>query len=232
MRRSVEAILLGAAISLVPAIAAAHVSITSGPGFANANNTLKFGVGHGCEGLDTFSVKIDIPADVTAVLPLPSDFGRVSVEKNAMGDVTSVTWTRPTQDSYSSDFVYYELALRARVPAKPLTTIYFPTHQYCMGPDGGVVVTDWIGTDPSNTTVEPAPALRVVPSRQSGWNKFTVPAALAEVDIGRFFGDALIVWKGSAAYSANAATTELIKTTAGVTALTSLAANDEIWVKY
>ena len=230
MRRSVEAILLGAAISLVPAMAAAHISITSGPGFANANNILKFGVGHGCEGLDTFKVKIDIPAGVTSVLPLPSDFGKLSVDRDAAGAVTAVTWTRPTQDSYDRDFVYYELALRARLPDSPLTTIHFPTHQYCMGPDGGVVVSDWIGTDPNDITIEPAPALKVVPARRAGWNKFTVPAAVA--DPGLFFGDALIVWKGNSAYSPNPTTTELIKTTAGVTALASLAAGDEIWVKY
>jgi uncharacterized protein YcnI len=230
MRRSVEAILLGAAISLVPAIAAAHVSLTSGPGFANANNTLKFGVGHGCDGLDIFSVKINIPAGVTSVLPLPSDFGRISVERDAAGAVTSVTWTRPTQESYDRDLAYYELSLRARLPDASLTTIHFPTHQYCMGPDGGVVVNDWIGTDPTNTAVAVAPAVRVVPSRRAGWNKFTVPVAVA--DVGVFFGDAVIVWKGNAAYSGNPNTTELIKTTAGVTALTSLAAGDEIWVKY
>jgi uncharacterized protein YcnI len=215
---------------LVPAIAAAHISISSGPGFANTNNILKFGVGHGCDGLDTFKVKVDIPAGVTSVLPLPSDFGRVSVEKDAAGAVTSVTWERPTQDAYGSDFVYYELALRARVPDKPFTTIHFPTHQYCQSPDGGIVVSDWIGTDPTDTTVEPAPALRVVPARRSGWNKFIAPAAVADVSV--FLSDALIAWKGTAAYSANPTTTELIKTTAGVTALTSLAAGDEIWVKY
>ena len=49
MRRAVEAILLGAANSLMPPISAAHVSMTSGRGFANANQTIKFGVGHGCD---------------------------------------------------------------------------------------------------------------------------------------------------------------------------------------
>ena len=230
MRRSVEAILLGAAISLVPAMAAAHISITSGPGFANATQTIKFGVGHGCAGLDTFSVKIDIPAGVTSVLPMPSDFGRISVENDAAGAVTGVVWTRSAQETYETDGVYYELSLRAKLPDKGFSTIYFPTHQYCRGPDGGIVVTDWIGTDPNSTVDEPAPAVKVVPARRAGWNKFTVPVAVA--DVSTFFGDALIVWKGNAAYSPNPTTTELIKTTAGVTALTALSASDEIWVKY
>ena len=229
MRRSVEAILLGAAISLVPAMAAAHVSITSGPGFANGTQILKFGVGHGCEGLDTYSVKIDIPADVTTVRPMPSDFGKLSIQTDATGAVTGVTWTRTAQELLGGDQAYYELAIRAKLPDKGFSIVYFPTHQYCLGPDGGVIVTDWIGTDPSNTTVEPAPAVRLVPARRAGWNKFTVPVAVP--DVSSFFGDALIVWKGNAAFSPNPATTDLIKTT-GVTALTSLAANDEIWVKY
>ncbi|HMI85294.1 MAG TPA: DUF1775 domain-containing protein [Polyangiaceae bacterium] len=230
MRRSVEAILLGAAISLVPAIAAAHISITSGAGFANTTQIIKFGVGHGCEGLDTYSVKIDIPADVTSPLPMPSDFGRMSVETDATGTVTAVVWTRSEQESYSKDFAYYELSLRAKLPNKAFTTTYFPTHQFCRSPDGGVVVTDWIGTDPADATVEPAPAVRVVPARRAGWNKFSVAAVVAELPT--FFGDALIVWKGNAAFSPNPTTTELIKTTSGVTPLTSLDANDEIWVKY
>jgi len=230
MRRSVEAILLGAAISLVPAMAAAHISITSGAGYANATQTIKFGVGHGCAGLDTYSVKVEIPAGVTSVLPMPSDFGRLSVERDAAGTVTAVAWTRTAQESYDRDFAYYELALRAKLPDNAFSTVFFPTHQTCLAPDGGTVVTDWIGTDPTDTTVEPAPAVKVVPSRRAGWNKFTVPLAVADVAV--FFADALIVWKGNAAYSPNPTTTDLIKNTTGVTALTSLTASDEIWVKY
>jgi len=230
MRRSVEAILLGAAISLVPAMAAAHISITSGPGFANGTQIIKFGVGHGCEGLDTYSVKVDIPADVTTVRPMPSDFGKLSVQTDATGAITGVTWTRTAQETLDSDVAYYELAIRAKLPDKGFSTVYFPTHQYCLGPDGGIVVTDWIGTDPADITVEPAPAVKLVPARRAGWNKFTVPVAVA--DVSSFFGDALIVWKGTAAFSPNPATTDLIKTTNGVTVLASLAANDEIWVKY
>jgi hypothetical protein len=35
-----------------------------------------------------------------------------------------------------------------------------------------------------------------------------------------------------AAFSANPTTADLIKTTNGVTALTAISANDELWVKY
>lgn len=77
---------------------------------------------------------------------------------------------------------------------------------------------------------EPAPALVVLPARQAGWNKLTVPVAVTDLSV--LFADAQIVWKSSAAYSANAATLDQIKTTAGVSVLSALAAGDEIWVKY
>ena len=231
MKRSVEAILLGAAISLVPAMAAAHISI-AGPVFANTTQIVKFGVGHGCDGMDTFSVKVDIPAGVTSVRGLPSDFGKLSVQTDATGAVTSVTWTKRAEETLPSDLAYHELSIRAKLPDQAFTTVYFPTHQYCYGADGGIIVSDWIGTDPTNTTVEPAPFAKLLPARRAGWNKFTVPVAVADVAASGFFGDALIVWKGNAAFSPNTATTDLIKTTAGVTALTALSANDEVWVKY
>ena len=230
MRRSVQGILFAAAISTIPAIAAAHISISSGPGQANATQIVKFGVGHGCDGLDTYSIKIDIPAGVTSVRPVPSDFGKVSIEKDTTGLVKSVTWTRTTSDLASEDINYYELSVRAKLPDAPFTTIFFPTHQYCLGPDGGTVVTDWVGTDPNDMVTEPAPALKVAPARKSGWNKIAM--AQATTDLAGFFSDAAIVWKGNAAYSPNATTTDLIKNTAGVTPLTAIAAGDEVWVKY
>ena len=69
-----------------------------------------------------------------------------------------------------------------------------------------------------------------MPARLPGWNKLTVPVAVSDLSV--FFSDALIVWKGTSAYSANSATKELIAATPGVGALTSLAANDEIWARY
>jgi len=230
MRRSVEAILLGAAISLVPAIAAAHVAVASGPGYANTTQIIKFGVGHGCEGtMDTYSVRVQIPPSVTSVRPMPSDFGKVSVETDATGAVTAVVWQRTAQEVLPGDFGYYELSIRARIGDNAFSTVYFPTQQVCMGPDGGMSSTDWVATDP-DAGGEPAPAVMVVPARKAGWNKFTATQAVS--NLGVYFPDALIVWKGNAAYSPNAATTDLIKTTAGVTALTSISQGDELWVKY
>jgi uncharacterized protein YcnI len=231
MKSTIGALLAAVGILLAPAIARAHISVASGPGFANSTQEIVFGVGHGCEGADTYSVKIDIPAGVTSVRPLSSDFGKITVEKNAAGDVIAVIWQKPDTELLASDLAYYKLTIRLKVPNQPFTTLYFPTHQTCKASNGTLSSTDWVGTPTSGgTAAEPAPALKIVPARKAGWNKFTVPSDIT--DLSGFFGDALIVWKGTAAYSANAATVELAKGTSGVTELTELKANDAIWVRY
>ena len=224
MMRTVSAMLAVTGVLLAPALASAHVSVSSGPGFANATQEITFGVGHGCAGADTYSVKIDIPAGVTSVRPLRSDCGKATVEKNAAGDVIAVVWQKPDAELLASDFGYYKLVVRLKVPNQPFTTLFFPTHQTCKASDGTVTTVHWVATTESHggsEEEEPAPALKIVPARKAGWNKFTVPGDIA--DLSGYFSDALIVWKGSAAWSANKATVELAKGTTGV---------DELWVKY
>lgn len=232
MRRAWTASLLGLTIALTAPFAAGHVSVASGPGFADTSQEIAFGVGHGCEGADTFSVRVQIPAGVTSVRAVPNDFGRASVEKDTAGLVTAVTWQKAVADVLESDLAYYKLVIRLRVPNAPFTTIHFPARQICRGADGGLTTVDWVATveSPDGGGPEPAPELNIVPARRAGWNKYTVPAAMSDLSV--FFGDALIVWKGSAAYSSNPNTADLIGMTAGVTKLTALAANDEVWVKY
>lgn len=230
MNKTVIALLAATKLLLVPALASAHISVSSGPGFANTTQEIVFGVGHGCAGADTYSVRMEIPAGVTSVRPERSDFGKVSVEKDAAGNVTAIAWQKADQDLLESDISYYKLAIRLKVPNQPFTTLYFPTRQTCKASDGTLTTTDWVGTPATSGSAEPAPALQIVPARKPGWNKFTVPSALS--DLGVFFGDAQIVWKGSAAYSPNPATLELAQGTDGVTTLTGLQANDEVWVKY
>jgi len=226
-------VLLAATVAL-PGIARAHVSIASGPGFANTTQEITFGVGHGCAGADTYKVRVEIPTDVLSVRPMRSDFGKVSVEKDAAGTITAVSWQKADADVLDADLAYYKLVIRLKVPNKPFATYFFKSQQTCRAMDGTTSTVGWtmLPTDPvvDGGADEPAPALVVLPARRPGWNKFTV--AQAVTDVAAIFGDAQIVWKGTAAYSANPATAELIAATPGVTALTALAANDEIWVKY
>lgn len=230
MKQQVVALVSVASICLVPALADAHISIASGPAFANTTQEISFGVGHGCEGSDTYSVRIEIPAGVTSVRALTSDFGRATVEKDAAQNVVAVSWTKPVEDVIPGDDNYYKLVLRFKVPDKPFTTLHFPTHQTCRTADGGTLTTDWVAVEETDGGAEPAPVLKIVPARRAGWNKWTVPNDIADLAV--FFSDAQIVWKDNQAYSANPTTAELIGSTPDVEALSELAAGDEIWVKY
>jgi hypothetical protein len=138
-------------------------------------------------------------------------------------------WQKSEADALDADTEYYELAIRLKVPDEAFSTLYFPAFQVCRAADGSMSNVDWVAMS-EGTGAEPAPAVRVLPARSAGWNKFTVPTAIA--DLAAFFSDALIVWKGNAAYSSNPSTLELIQSTPDVKALSELAANDEIWVKY
>jgi periplasmic copper chaperone A len=227
-------LLIGTAVSLAASLAVAHVGVSSGPGFADKNQEIFFSVGHGCDDtMDTQTVTVTIPESVTSVRAVPSELGKPSVQRDPATElVRSVTWTRAVADLAPADDNYYKVALRIRVPNKPFTTLLFPTRQTCRTADGGTTFVDWVAEaeNPDGGGPEPAPKLTILPARQPGWNKFPIPAAIPDLKV--FFSDALIVWKGDAAFSANANTTQMIKDTPGVTELTSLAAGDEVWVKY
>lgn len=210
--------------------AQAHVDVSSGPAAANATSEVAFSVGHGCSGADTYRIVVDIPAGVTSVRPMRSDFGTPVVTKDMAGTITSVSWQKPAAEALDADTSFYKLILRLKTPNQPFTTVYFGVHQTCRAKDGTMTTVDWVGLPGGSTTAEPAAALKVVPARTPGWNKYVVPDAMTDLSV--YFKDAQIVWKGAAAYSANPNTAALITSTQGVTALTSLGAGDEVWVKY
>lgn len=217
--------------------ASAHVSLASGPAIANKSQIIAFGVGHGCEvgtdHLDTIKIRVTIPAGVTGVRALFSDFGKPTVVKNADKVVTHVEWTKPTSDLLADDDSYYELKVRAKVPDAPFTKLKFSVEQTCQNATTGAqVVVNW-DADEGSSTGSPAPVLVVTPVHVAGWNKIKVPRALTQDEVPTYLGDAAIAWRGTAAYSPNAATAAMIAATAGVTALAGgLAVNDEIWVRY
>lgn len=226
---------------LLPSIASAHISIASGPALANkSGQKISFGINHGCTGvggakLDTLSIRIDIPTgiDPASVRALPSDFGGTPIVTKTGTNVTSVQWNRDPAELQASDVAYYELTLRMKILDVPFTKIPWVITQVCR-PQGGTVTDDVtvIWTGPSSNA-EPSPVLTVVPAHVAGWHKVTLTSAILAADMGVYFGDAQIVWKGTAAFSSNAFTATLITMTSGVTALTAdLAVGDEIWVKY
>ncbi|MEO8705507.1 MAG: DUF1775 domain-containing protein [Kofleriaceae bacterium] len=228
----VRSMLAAFAVSaLFVSTADAHITIASGPAFANKTVKISIAINHGCDGADTVAVTVPIPATLTSVRTLTSDFGKATVTKTGT-TVTAVTWTKAAADELAADDGYYELTIRARVGDVPFTKIQLTVIQTCKAADGTITVVPW-DQPPGSTTGEPAPQLIVVPARQAGWNKFILPVGVVAADLPTYFGDALIAWRGTAAYSANSNTAAQISTTTGVTMLaTDLAAADEIWVRY
>ncbi len=228
---------LVAASVLSSSIALAHVALPTGPAQADKSGTkITFGITHGCEvgavHYDTYKIRIEIPTGMTAVRPMSSDFGKPTVTRVG-ADVTTVEWTKPLTDVLDGDDGYHEVTIRAKIPNAPFTQLPIVVHQVCRV-NNADVTQSWNVLPPG--TGDTAPVLTITPQRlnPTGWNRFTIPAGVTVPTdkLGTFFGDAQIVWKGTAAFSTNSATAALITTTAGVTALGALAAGDEIWVKY
>jgi len=220
-------------------VALAHVSLPSGPAQADKSGTkITFGLGHGCEvagvHYDTWKFRVEIPVGMTSVRAFTSDFGRPVVTKAGTPAIaTVVEWTRNTADLLDDDDGYYEVSIRAKVPNTPFTRLPIIVHQVCLVNNNPLTVSWNVLPGGTGNT---APVLTIQGARLNamGWSKITLPAgASVAVDrLATYFGDAQIVWKGTAAFSTNSATAALIGTTAGVTALGALAAGDEIWVKY
>jgi uncharacterized protein YcnI len=215
-------------------LASAHISV-AGPAFAKSTWEASFTVGHGCDGADTYSVKLDIPAGVTSVRAVDSTLGKAVTEKDASGNVKSVTWTKLVADVLPHDDNFYRLPVRMALPDAPFTTLYFVAHQVCRNAVGDVTTVEWNGMGQTTALPdgapppEPAPSVVLLPARTPGWNKYTVAQKVSDLKI---FNDAEIVWAGDAAYSVNPAYTTLIATEPGTTKLTEILAGTEIWVKY
>lgn len=230
MKKVLEVSILAGASLLIAVSAHAHVSIssnatTSGMGVANVSQEVTFGVSHGCNGTDTVKLTVDIPAGVKNVRPMRSDFATPTVVTDGSGNVTSVTWQKPDAEALPADTGFYKLVIRMTAPNAPFTKVLFMAHQTCI--DG--TTEHWVLPPGSDAGSNTGPALTILPARSPGWNKYIVPVAITDM---KLFNDAAIVWKGSAAYSGNASTLAQIKAEPAVTELGSLAAGDEIWVKY
>jgi uncharacterized protein YcnI len=220
------------ALTLSTRVAEAHFGVASGPAQAAKTQKITFSAGHGCSGSDTLRVRIDIPAGVTSVRALFSDFGKPTVIKDGT-TVTAVEWTKADTDLLAADDSYYEFTIRARVPDAAFTRLQFNVTQVCRSSGGVETTVLWDQPPGAPPGGNPAPMVTVVPGRSAGWNKITVGRTVAEADLPLYFGDAQIVWRGTAAFSTNPNTMTQISSTPGVTALTGdLAANDELWVRY
>jgi uncharacterized protein YcnI len=229
----------------LPQLAEAHVNITgaTGPAIGGQTAELVVNVPHGCgveaDGMsveyDTIAIELQIPAEVTSVRAMDSEFGKATFEKNAEGKITKVIWTRDVDANPPQDGLdyFYKLGLRVGLPNTPFKKLFFPTVQKCAN-DTQVA---WVATDGDHdhggghgsAGDQPAPSVFLWPARSPGWNKYTVTEHVHDLTV---FKDAEIVWSGNQAYSFNPETLKLIQAEQGVQVLEQIHPGTEIWVKY
>ncbi len=211
--------LLTAGLFSIASIANAHISFVANNAYAGKTYIATANIPHGCEDVagnayDTLKIEMRVPAGFSEVRPADATFGPASVEKDAQGNITKLIWTKTGTAASSDDFLY-QFSFRGKLPADAFQSLAFETLQTCSGETSK----NWQGAD--------APALKVLPVRSTGWNKYTAQSLLDETTIKSYFSDAQIVWSNGAAYSANPVTSGLI-----TNKLTSIAQGAEYWVKY
>lgn len=155
MRTNLVRAALAAAFLIASAgLASAHVSISTGPAQATRSQKITFGIGHGCDGADTISVRVVIPAGITSVRALPNGDFKPTIEGTPAA-VTAVVWTKPVEAVLDADYAYHELTIRARVGDVPFSKLYFSVYQTCRAMDGTISNHDWIARPGETGVINP-----------------------------------------------------------------------------
>ena len=170
MLKTVTSALVFATGIALSGMAAAHVTFETREAVASSTYKAVLRVGHGCEGTPTTTIRVQIPAGVIAVKPMPKQGWTLST---VVGDyptpvkyydemltkgVKEIIWTGGSlPDSWYDEFVF-----RASLPDAPAgTMVWFPVVQQC---EKGVH--RWIEIPAADKKPddykEPAPGVRIL----------------------------------------------------------------------
>jgi uncharacterized protein YcnI len=136
------------AIAGLAGAAEAHITLETGQSAANATYKAVLRVGHGCEGADTTSVRVQIPEGLIAAKPMPKPGWKIELKEGAYAKSYDYYGTPVTKGikeiSWSGgslpDAFYDEFVFRVRVTGfAPGSTVYLPVVQEC-----GKTVERWI----------------------------------------------------------------------------------------
>lgn len=167
--------LLGVAFSATPALA--HASLETGQVAAGSTYKAVMRIPHGCKGLPTIALTIDLPEGVIAAKPMPKPGWTVETVRGAYGKTydyygtpmsEGVTQIRWSGGELPDDF-YDEFVFRARITGDLAdTTVAFPTTQFC--PEGQQVAWTEIAAPGQNPhdLAHPAPTLTVIAAAEAG----------------------------------------------------------------
>jgi periplasmic copper chaperone A len=163
-------------------VALAHVTLEQASVETNATTKATLRVGHGCEGMPTQALHVQIPEGFAGTKPMPKAGWTLSVQRAKLAkpydnhgkqiteDVTEVTWTANSREAYIAEDQYDEFVLRGKVPgaAGPL---WFKVTQLCKDGDK-IGQNPWVEIPAAGTSTKgmkfPAALLNVVSPGGSG----------------------------------------------------------------
>ena len=156
---------------LLSAGAFAHVTLENQQAVAGSTYKAIFRVGHGCGESPTIRIRVQIPDGVLSVTPQPKPGWQLETVKAKLatpvsnghgGQITDAVREVVWSGGKLPNDHYDEFVLRAALPDKPGTTIYFPVVQDC---EQGA--NRWIEIPEAGKTVgdykQPAAQLRLTP---------------------------------------------------------------------
>ncbi len=99
-------------------------------------------VGHGCEGLPTAALRVQLPEGFSGAKPMPKAGWTLTTVRSKLAkpyddhgksvteDVSEITWTANSKEAYLADSQYDEFILRGKTPATA-GAIWFKVTQLC-----------------------------------------------------------------------------------------------------
>jgi uncharacterized protein YcnI len=159
----------------------AHVVLEDQAALAGRSYKAVFKVGHGCEGSPTTAMRVTIPAGFTGAKPMPKAGWTLAIKtaklavpydshgKQITEDVSEITWTAMSKDSYLPEAQYDEFILRGGLPSKVNegATMWFKVLQTCEKGSNDWSQIPTSGTD-THSLKSLAALLEIIPSGAAG----------------------------------------------------------------
>lgn len=164
----------------------AHITLDEPAALAGRSYKATFKVGHGCEGSPTTAIRVQLPTGFMGAKPMPKAGWVLSIKtsklaqpydnhgKQVTEDVSEITWTAASKDSWLPEAYYDEFTLRGGLPSniggqvgdKP-AAMWFKVLQTC---DKGS--NDWAQVPATGVDTKglksPAALLEIIPSGSAG----------------------------------------------------------------
>ncbi len=155
-----------------------HVVLSEPAALANTSYRATFRVGHGCDGSPITAMRVTIPAGFRGAKPMPKAGWMLAINKAKLDkpydnhgkpvtdDVSEITWTATSKDSWLPDSHYDEFVLRGGLPGQA-GPMWFKVLQIC---EKGSI--DWAEVPASGTSTKglkaPAALLEIIESGAAG----------------------------------------------------------------